>query len=141
MSMDGILVEARLLAVNAIGAGQYNIQGVGMPPRVGDSLLLPLKGALSMSLKLPVVNQFDMISPDHAWQALCDGPILSVFNIRNMELECDDCHIKANFEFVEFGDDVASDAMQSMSKLGWQAGVDRQICPACKQSQAEPTGD
>ena len=137
MSMDGVLVEVKLLAVNAVAQGSYDIQGVGMPPRVGDYVLLPLKGAQAMSLKLPVIQQQDLITPDFAWQAFCDGPVVSVFNIHNMELECDVCHSKHNYEFVEFSADIKRDAVQAMLKLGWDANTDSQICPQCKLKKAE----
>lgn len=136
MSMDGVRVEAKLLAVNALSEGRYDIQGIGMPPRVGDCVLLPLKGAQTMSLKLPVTAQKDMITPEFAWQAYCDGPVLTMFNIRNMDIECDVCHAQHNYEFVEYSSDLKKDALLAMAKLGWQANLTTQVCPNCKINKA-----
>jgi hypothetical protein len=122
---------ANTLAVNAQGNGIYDVQGEGGFPEKGQFLLLPVKGALSTSLKLLVLSVEPLITPAGAWQARCQGPDVNEFSLRRLDVCCDRCHVSSQMEFVQFSDDQRQDAIEAMSGQGWQANIHEQVCPSC----------
>jgi len=131
---------ASTLAVNAQGGGIYDVQGEGGFPQKGQSLLLPVKGALHTSLKLAVLSVEALITPAGSWQAKCQGPDVAEFSLRRLDVCCDRCHVSSQMEFVQFTDDQREDALKAMAGQGWQASIQEQICPDCLNSGISRVG-
>ncbi len=127
-----VLVDT--LAVSSLISGRYQVQATGEAPQLNESILLPIKGAQSTSLKLQVLEVISLITPQNAWQAVCQGPNVPQFNLRGLDVSCDKCLKASQLEFVELTDDKNEDALQALNMQGWQADYERQVCPSCLQN-------
>lgn len=127
-----VLVDT--LGVSSLEDGCYQVQAVGGQPEVGEAILLPIKGALNTSLKLEILQLKQLITPVNAWQAICQGPNVAEFNLRGLDVSCDECHKASQLEFVEFSAHRNEDALKALSMQGWQADSTRQVCPSCLQA-------
>ncbi len=128
-------VMADILGVSARQTGaaniRYEVKGQGPLPELSTILLLPIKGAKSLCLKLPIQSVEILISPAQAWLAVCSGPAATEFNLRLAKISCDQCHNTFDLEFVEFSENTQQDALACMELSGWQATAQKQICPDC----------
>ena len=122
------------LAVVAGELGCYEVQAQGSMPAVESSLYLPVKGARMISLKLRVISVNELISPTGAWKANCQGPDVKEFNLRCLDVCCDECKEISQLEFVEYSDSIEMDAVKALGQQGWLASLDRQVCPECCKS-------
>jgi hypothetical protein len=119
------------LAVVAGESGLYEVQAQGVKPVIESCLYLPVKGARNVSLKLQVLSVTDLISPSGAWKGRCQGPIVKEFNLRCLDMSCDECSEISQVEFVEYSGSIEKDAVQALNQQGWLASLERQVCPAC----------
>ena len=127
--------NAELLGVVASEGGVFEVKGKGGKPAVSDYLLLPVKGSKQISLKMRVEDVQPLITPLGAWSARCEGPKQKEFNLKNIEACCDQCATQSELEFIAFSGDDRSDALAAMNLAGWEATLERQICPACKSNK------
>ena len=124
--------SAELLGVSAQSEqGFFQVKGKGLIPNVSQILLLPVKGSKQLSLKMEVQSVESLITPENAWSALCIGPDFQEFNLRSVDACCDSCNEKSLLEFIAFSGDDNKDAVSGMSLAGWQASLERQMCPKC----------
>ena len=122
---------ADTLAVVAGKAGLYEVQAQGVTPLTGSSLFLPIKGARRVSLKLRIISVTELISPTGAWKASCQGPDVKEFNLRCLDMSCDECNEISQLEFIEYSGSIEADAVKALNQQGWLASLDRQVCPKC----------
>ncbi len=122
------------LAVAAGDLGRYEVQAQGMMPAAESNLYLPVKGARSVSLKLGIISVTELISPTGAWKANCQGPDVKEFNLRCLDVCCDECKEISQLEFIEYSDSIEIDAVKALSQQGWLASLERQVCPQCCKS-------
>ncbi|MEH6344695.1 MAG: hypothetical protein V7785_06385 [Bermanella sp.] len=120
-----------ILAVVAGDAGLYEVQAQGIKPALESSLYLPIKGARLVSLKLRVIGVTELISPVGAWKATCRGPDVKEFNLRCLDMSCDECNEISQLEFIEYSDSIELDAIKALNQQGWLASLERQVCPKC----------
>lgn len=111
--------------------GQFEIKAKGDQPSIGDILLLPVKGSQQLSLQLKVLAVEPLITPVSGWSAKCDGPAQAQFNVKFADITCDTCHEITSLEFIDFSGDTQADAIAGMNKQGWDASIEKQICPTC----------
>lgn len=126
---DGV-TECELLGVSSFELGVFDVKGKGEQPSLGASLLLPVKGAKQLSLRLAVVAVEPLITPLGGWSARCKGPEQAQFDVRSADITCDQCGTKHHLEFVTTVD-VQQDAVAAMNHQGWRASLHEQICPDC----------
>ncbi len=119
------------LAVVAGEVGQYEVQAQGSMPALESFLYLPIKGARIVSLKLRVISVTKLISPHGAWKASCQGPDVKEFNLRCLDMSCDECNEISQVEFIEYSDSIEADAVRALNQQGWLASLERQVCPSC----------
>lgn len=122
---------SELLGVIGDHKGIFEVKAKGNKPAIGSHLLLPIKGSKQMCLRLPVQKVEPLITPLGGWSATCDGPEYREFLIKTMEINCDQCGTDYKLEFVAFSGDDNADALAAMSKQGWSATIEKQICPKC----------
>ena len=120
-----------LLGVMSFTLGQFEIKAKGDQPSIGDILLLPVKGSQQLSLQLKVLAVEPLITPVSGWSAKCDGPAQAQFNVKFADITCDTCHEITSLEFIDFSGDTQADAIAGMNKQGWDASIEKQICPTC----------
>ena len=124
--------DAELLGVVAQEGGVFEVKAKGERPDTSDYLLLPVKGSKQISLKMRVIEVQSLITPLGAWSARCEGPEQKEFNLKNIEACCDQCGADSQLEFIGFSGDDQSDALAAMKLAGWDATLERQVCPVCK---------
>ena len=122
---------ADTLAVVAGEMGHYEVQAQGVLPTVGATLYLPVKGGRKVSLRLQVLGVSGLISPVGAWKASCQGPDVKEFNLRCLDMSCDECKEISQVEFIEYSDSIEADAVKALNQQGWLASLERQVCPKC----------
>ncbi len=136
-------VIADILGVSASKVGAFNasyeVKGQGPLPKVASILLLPIKGAKNIALKLPIRSVEALITPDQAWLAVCDGPAVTEFNVRLAKISCDECRKPFDLEFIEFSESTQQDALAGMRLSGWQASEQKQVCPSCVSKKVSRT--
>ncbi len=128
---SGITELADTLAVVAGEMGHYEVQAQGVRPTLGSILYLPVKGGRMVSLKLRVLGVSELISPVNAWKASCQGPDVKEFNLRCLDMSCDECKEVSQVEFIEYSDSIESDAVKALNQQGWLASLEKQVCPKC----------
>mgnify|MGYP007055197991 FL=1 len=111
--------------------GVFEVKWKGPKVSLGDVLLLPVKGALKTSLKMTVGKVDPLITPLSAWSAVCAGPLEREFILKNIDANCDECKKDYKLEFIAYSADDQKDALDAMNMQGWDASVDRQVCPTC----------
>lgn len=126
--------DTELLGVVAGEHGIFEIKAKGDKPKISDYLLLPVKGSKQISLKMRVLDVQPLITPLGAWSARCEGPAQKEFNLKNIEACCDQCAAESQLEFIEFSGDDQSDALAAMNLAGWDASLERQVCPSCHKA-------
>ena len=127
----GSQVNGELLGVVAKEQGIFEVKGKGERPVLGSHLLLPVKGSKQLSLKMAVKEVSPLITPVGAWSATCNGPKQREFNLKNIQACCDECKENSELEFISFSGDDQADAVAALNLAGWDATVERQICPKC----------
>ncbi len=125
---------ADTLAVVAGEMGLYEVQAQGVVPELDSYLYLPVKGARMVSLKMRIISVTELISPAGAWKASCKGPDVKEFNLRCLDMSCDECHEISQLEFIEYSDSIEADAVTALNQQGWLASLDRQVCPNCHKA-------
>jgi hypothetical protein len=133
---NGITLESgSAFEVLGVGAqpklGVFEVKWKGPKVSLGDVLLLPVKGALKTSLKMTVGKVDPLITPLSAWSAVCAGPLEREFILKNIDANCDECKKDYKLEFIAYSADDQKDALDAMNMQGWDASVDRQVCPTC----------
>lgn len=124
-----------LLGVMSFTLGEFEIKAKGEQPSIGDTLLLPVKGSKQLSLQLKVLDVEPLITPIGGWSAKCAGPAQAQFNVKFADITCDACREITTLEFIDFSGDTQADAIAGMNKQGWDACVDKQICPSCSNKK------
>jgi hypothetical protein len=109
----------------------FEVKYKGNQVSVGDSLLLPVKGAKNTSLKMKVEKVDPLITPIGSWSAVCIGPKYKEFDLKNIEASCDTCKQSYHLEFIAYSGDQQQDALNGMKMQGWDATLDSQVCPSC----------
>lgn len=125
-------VKYELLGVVAQeAAGVFEVKWKGPFVDLGSQVLLPVKGAKGISLKIQIEKVDALITPVGSWSAVCMGPKQREFDLKNIQANCDQCHQDFQLEFIAFSGDDQSDALSAMSLQGWGANMDKQVCPGC----------
>ena len=128
--------NTELLGVVVSEGGIFEIKAKGDKPEVSDYLLLPVKGSKQISLKMRVTDVQPLITPLGAWSARCEGPAQKEFNLKNIEACCDQCAAESGLEFIGFSGDDQSDALAGMNLAGWNASLEKQVCPVCNKGDS-----
>jgi hypothetical protein len=135
VKMDGQVQNAARYDVLGMVAqktdGIFEVKYKGPKVSIGDYLLLPVKGAKNTSLKMRVEKVDPLITPLGSWSAVCQGPKYKEFDLKNIEANCDACGQDYQLEFIGFSGDHQADALSAMRMQGWNATLDKQVCPNC----------
>ena len=131
MNPQHTLTECRALV-----PGRYQVTGNGGSIRIGDALLVTLKGSKDLSMRLTVETVRHLINPPGQWLAVAKGPVFKELAILNWQVNCDACSAQLDFEFAvdaALGDKARAPAAQArISELGWVARGERHLCPKCQ---------
>lgn len=119
-----------VVAQESVGVFEVKWKGPCIDP--DSQILLPVKGAKRVSLKMQVEKVDALITPVGSWSAVCMGPKQREFDLKNIQANCDQCHKDFQLEFIAFSGDDQSDALDAMNLQGWHANMDQQICPDCR---------
>jgi hypothetical protein len=111
--------------------GIFEVKFKGNKISTDSFLLLPVKGAKYTSLKMKVIKVDPLITPIGSWSAVCEGPKYKEFDLKNIEATCDVCNQSYSLEFIAYSNDQQADALNGMKMQGWDATLERQVCPSC----------
>jgi hypothetical protein len=111
--------------------GIFEVKFKGNKISTDSFLLLPVKGAKYTSLKMKVIKVDPLITPIGSWSAVCEGPKYKEFDLKNIEATCDVCNQLYSLEFIAYSNDQQADALNGMKMQGWDATLERQVCPSC----------
>ncbi len=128
-----------LTECRALVPGRYQVTGTGGSVRVGDTLLVTLKGSRSLTQRLQVEKIRYLINPPGQWTAVASGPAFRELAILNWQVDCDACGKRIDLEFAvdaAKGEAARAPAAEArLSELGWSSQDGRHLCPACQGSQ------
>lgn len=128
-----------LTECRALAPGRYQVTGNGGSIRIGDTLIVTLKGSRELSQRLTVDKVRHLITPPGQWVAVASGPVFRELAILNWQVDCDGCAKQLDFEFAvdaALGEAArAPAAVARIAELGWKAAGDRHLCRACQVSQ------
>lgn len=132
MNPQHTLTECRALV-----PGRYQVTGNGGSIRIGDALLVTLKGSKDLSMRLTVETVRHLINPPGQWTAMTTGPVFGELAIHTWQVNCDSCAKELSFEFavdVKLGKTAEKPAATArIAELGWKAVGDKHLCPKCQE--------
>ena len=132
LSPQHTLIECRNLV-----PGRYQVTGNGGSIRIGDVLLVTLKGSRDLSMRLTVETVRHLINPRGQWIAVATGPVFGELAIRQWEVNCDSCAKTLSFEFAvdsKLGNKAQKPAATArIAELGWASQGEKHLCPACQE--------
>ncbi|WP_447751535.1 hypothetical protein [Pseudomonas nicosulfuronedens] len=123
----------------ALTPGRYQVTGIGGSIKVGDTLLVSLKGSKSLSMTLEVEKVRHLINPPGQWMAVAKGPVFRELGIHEWKVNCDGCGATLDFEFAV--DATLGKAAQQpaaelrIAELGWAKAGNRHLCPDCQSKE------
>ena len=130
MNPQHTLTECRALV-----PGRYQVTGNGGSIRIGDALLVTLKGSKDLSMRLTVETVRHLINPVGQWVAVARGPVFGELAIFNWQVNCDGCAAQLDFEFAvdaALGKKAQAPAAEArITELGWRKQNNRHLCPQC----------
>lgn len=119
----------------ALAPGRYQVTGTGGNIRVGDVLIVTLKGSRDLSQRLVIEKVRHLINPPGQWTAVASGPAFRELQILNWHVDCDSCAKRLAFEFAvdaALGESARMPAAEArIAELGWNNQDGRHLCPAC----------
>ena len=106
-----------LTECRALAPGRYQVTGNGGSIRLGDVLIVTLKGSRDLSQRLVVDKVRHLINPPGQWTAMASGPVFRELAIHK-------------------GEAARTPAAEArIAELGWSNAAGRHLCPACKEVQ------
>ncbi|WP_434458019.1 hypothetical protein JQR85_04935 [Stutzerimonas urumqiensis] len=125
-----------LTECRALTPGRYQVTGNGGSIRVGDRLLVTLKGSRELSQTLTVDKVRHLINPPGQWVAVCSGPVFRELEILKWQVDCDGCDARLDFEFAvdgALGPNARTPAAEArIAELGWVNRSGAHLCPTCQ---------
>ncbi|CAD5376349.1 conserved hypothetical protein [Pseudomonas sp. OF001] len=129
-----------LTECRALAPGRYQVTGNGGSIKVGDILLVTLKGSRDLSMRLAVEKVRHLITPPGQWLAVARGPAFRELNIHTWQVACDGCGVQLDLEFAvdgALGDKARAPAAEArLAELGWANRAGRHLCPQCSAKEA-----
>lgn len=129
-----------LTECRALAPGRYQVTGNGGSIKVGDILLVTLKGSRDLSMRLAVEKVRHLITPPGQWLAVARGPAFRELNIHTWQVACDGCAVQLDLEFAvdgALGDKARAPAAEArLAELGWANRAGRHLCPQCSAKEA-----
>lgn len=128
-----------LTECRALAPGRYQVTGNGGNVRIGDTLIVTLKGSRDLFQRLTVEKVRHLINPPGQWTAVASGPVFRELEILNWKVSCDGCGKQLDFEFAvdaAKGEPARAPAAEArITELGWRNDAGRHLCPACGGTQ------
>lgn len=125
-----------LTECRALTPGRYQVTGNGGSVKIGDQLLVTLKGSRELSMTLDVESVRHLINPPGQWTAMTRGPAFRELAILTWQVDCDACGKRLDFEFAAdaaLGEKARPAAAEArISELGWLNEQGKHLCPACQ---------
>jgi len=132
--------ERTLIECRALQRGLYQVAGTGGSIKVGDSLLVSLKGSRELSMQLQVEQIQYLINTPEQWTITASGPVFDELAIHQWQVQCDGCGALLDLEFAVdagLGQDTLLPAAEArLTELGWQNRSGRHLCRHCHSTEA-----
>lgn len=127
-----------LTECRALAPGRYQVTGNGGSIRIGDTLLVTLKGSRDLSQRLTVEKIRHLINPPGQWMAVASGPVFRELAIHQWQVDCNGCGKRLDFEFAvdaALGEAAQAPAAEArIAELGWASRNGHHFCPTCKEA-------
>jgi len=129
-----------LIECRTVQPGRYQVTGTGDAIKVGDSLLVSLKGSRELSMQLHIEHIEYLINAPEQWTATASGPVFNELAIHQWQVQCDGCGSLLELEFAvdaSLGQDALLPAAEArLTELGWQNRAGRHLCRHCQSTEA-----